>query len=832
MKRRGPRSLRNKQTLIILTASAAALLIACAGFMAYDLLTFRRSMTLRLGTLAEVLGRQAAVAMDFGDVRHAEEVLGSLNGLPEITGAWLYTPDGRAFAQHPGMVGIPGPAGVLPGSGHRFEGERLIVFRRMEREGEVLGAIGIESNLEALNARLRVYGWTVAGLLGLALGAGHLVSRRLQRVIVTPVLELAEATRAVVRDGDYSVRVHRRADDELGQLIDGFNGMLERIQDRDIALERARAELEARVEERTRALSQEIIERRRAEEDLERARNAAEAASRAKSEFLAVMSHEIRTPMNAVIGMTGLLIETNLQPRQREYVDAVRLSGEALLEIINSILDFSRIEAGPLVLECAAFDPRGMAESLVEMLSSRAQDKGLELVAIVDPGVPSGLKGDEGRIRQVVVNLLGNAIKFTERGEVTLRLASLAGAGDRAGVRFEVTDTGIGIAPGLRPDLFTPFVQADTSASRRFGGTGLGLAVCRRLVDRMGGRIGVESEPGVGSTFWVELDLEAVPGGVAAPAEVPGVLAGVRVLVVDRHAATREAMAGYVRAWGMPVDEAASGEAALARLVDEGAAGRPFGVVIAERHLPDLSGPMLAARCQDLVPPPRLILTAPVSDCLVPCLAPGVLAQLPKPVRASTLLETLGRGREDSVAGAGAGGGSVALAVGAEAAEAAEAGSLSGGGLAGSGLRILVVEDHELNRRMAMLMLQKLGYRPQFVENGREALDALERGTFDLVLMDCQMPVMDGYAATRHIRDREARGSGGGGGRRRVAIVALTANAMRGDVEKCLEAGMDGYLSKPVRLEDLRTAIARFAGASGLSAPVVSSAAGVGTGSG
>jgi len=816
MKRRGPRSLRSKQTLILLTASAAALLIACAGFMAYDLLTFRRSMTLRLGTLAEVLGRQAAVAMDFGDVRHAEEVLGSLNGLPEITGAWLYTPDGRAFAQHPGMVGIPGPAGVLPGSGHRFEGERLIVFRRMEREGEVLGAIGIESNLEALNARLRVYGWTVAGLLVLALGAGHLVSRRLQRVIVTPLLELAEATRAVVRDGDYSVRVHRRADDELGQLIDGFNGMLERIQDRDIALERARAELEARVEERTGALSQEIAERRRAEEDLERARNAAEAASRAKSEFLAVMSHEIRTPMNAVIGMTGLLIETNLQPRQREYVDAVRLSGEALLEIINSILDFSKIEAGPLVLECAAFDPRNMADGLVEMLSSRAQDKGLEIVAIVDPGVPSGLKGDEGRIRQVLVNLLGNAIKFTERGEVTLRLGSRAGTGERVRLRFEVTDTGIGIASELLPDLFTPFVQADTSASRRFGGTGLGLAVCRRLVDCMGGRIGVESEPGVGSSFWVELELEAVSGGVGVPVEVPGELGGVRVLVVDRHAATREAVAGYLRAWGMPVDEAASGEAALARLVGEGAAGRSFGVVIAERHLPDLSGPMLAARCQDLVPPPRLILTAPVSDCLVPCLAPGVLAQLPKPVRASTLLETLSRGGEVSAAQAAAGGGPVAVAA---------VDSVSLGGVPGSGLRILVVEDHELNRRMAMLMLQKLGYRPQFVENGREALDALERGTFDLVLMDCQMPVMDGYAATRHIRDREARGSAAG--RRRVAIVALTANAMRGDVEKCLEAGMDGYLSKPVRLEDLRAAIARF---TGLAAPGSASVSGAGVG--
>jgi signal transduction histidine kinase/DNA-binding response OmpR family regulator len=539
----------------------------------------------------------------------------------------------------------------------------------------------------------------------------------------------------------------------------------------------------------TRTIEEQVRAAEAATRRAEQARLEAQDASRAKSEFLANISHEIRTPLNGVIGMNLLLVQSDLSREHREYAELARTCGETLLELVNDVLDFSKIEAGRLELEQVEFELEPLLWSAIEVLAQRAREKRLELLARVDPALPRRVVGDPTRLRQVLVNLLGNAIKFTEQGEVVLD-ATIGPAGDTLEVR--VRDTGPGIAEQVRERLFAVFTQADNSTTRRYGGSGLGLAISRSLVERMGGAIGLESELGVGSTFWFRVPLRAAPGALEADAAQPisaGALRGLRVDVVEPHEASRAWLVACLERHGARSVAHASIEAALRAWTSDAP------------ELALCAGPDLDARL------PQLRAGGPA------CLALSSSAQgvhdgavLLKPLRERALLDALARLHAQahrSSAGTPAPAAALPASAPSEPAPPHEVPPFTG-------LRVLVAEDNLVNQRVIRGLLAKFALAPVIANNGREALDALEQGAFDLALFDCQMPVLDGYEAAREWRRREAAS-----GRGRLPILALTANAIQGDRERCLEAGMDDYLTKPVRVDALRAALDRWARATG-----------------
>jgi signal transduction histidine kinase/DNA-binding response OmpR family regulator/HPt (histidine-containing phosphotransfer) domain-containing protein len=789
-------SLNTKLTIISLLSTGTALLFVFVAFAVTSMLNHRQDEGMQLSSFAGVVGTNSVDALLFNDRTLAQNTLSALRAKEEIAGAVLYDRKGKPFARYrsPGHAVDPEAEEPLAGideaallaantRGSGIWSPFMRLYRPVMNKDVQVGVVMIEADLTTMWRDILKSLGVIAAAMGGSLIVSLAQAGRFKRSIADPVAKLIAAAQKVSANQNYTLRIAHQRSDELGTLIDSFNDMLAQIESRGAALAHHREELERQVSVRT--------------EQMEKAKNAAEAASRAKSAFLATMSHEIRTPMNGVLGMTEMLLSTELTETQRNYTKLVKRSGEHLLVIINDILDFSKIEAGKLTIEYINFNLWDLLEDIHTVYTPQADAKGIALDFDIANDIPVAICGDPNRLRQIMANLLGNAIKFTEQGRILAKVRVASEDNQAVALRFEVHDTGIGISRDARGRIFEAFSQADDSTTRKFGGTGLGLAISKQLVELMGGSIGVENARTQGSIFWFTVSFDKRRVDPDAPGDHQHTIEGLRVLIVDEQPSSRIGLQQHLAAWQVTTETAASADDALERLSAAARAGKPYDSAILDMELTHSSGLLLAAtiKADPATRTTRLILLSPelLASDPVQRREAGVAYQLIKPARAADLFACLATRPRGATAPA------PQFVPPPPAIRAV-------GGSRARVRRVLLAEDNPVNVEVAKAMLESLGLEAQSAPNGEEALRMVRKGDYDAVLMDCQMPVMDGFAATTAIR-REEHEAGHG---HTLPIIAITANALQGDREACLAAGMDDYLSKPFTQQQLAAVIGRW----------------------
>jgi two-component system sensor histidine kinase/response regulator len=823
------------------------LFLATSAVVINEYFTKKSDTENKLVLIADIIALNCSASLTFSDVKSAQDILNGIKNQPSLLSANLYDKVGNVFATY---QSAKKPAiswtsesiktlitvaqndtqqqnlaqslrsqfatwynqlftlntGNSPLSLYRQvitydENNVLHLFRPILLDNELQGILHLADDQSGLQAVLNRFYLIISLIFIFTALSILLVSTKLQQVFLAPLLELMEAMRTVSHEKNFTRRITQIGADEFGEMANVYNTMLTEIQQRDEQLGQHRAHLEQQVFARTEELSEKnqsleiaVQDAVTAKEQAEAAKVQAEAANSAKSQFLANMSHEIRTPMNGVLGMAELLLGTDLTEKQRRFAETVHKSGESLLSIINDILDFSKIEAGRFELESLDFNLHETVEDVIELFAERAHSKELELSYRIASEVPMDVKGDPSRIRQVLSNLVGNAIKFTGHGEIIIDVrlgdnqAESLQAPDAASpfrVQIAVRDTGIGISEDVLPRLFQAFSQADGSTTRKYGGTGLGLAISKQLVELMNGEIGVTTLAGQGSTFSFTLPLMTAASLQLNRLMEPSGLAGLKLLIVEDNDTNRDILHNHALSWGMTVDAVPSALAALELLRKPVDYKQPYDLVLIDMKMAGMNGLELGLRIKadpELSCIPLVMVTSTLfKGEAAEAKKMGFAAYLIKPIRKINLYRCLLNALSSDSS--------------LPAAEQADSPRTASSSLAA---RILLAEDNPVNQEVAMLMLQGFGCSIDVANNGREALLAVEQNFYDLVLMDCMMPEMDGYAATVEIRRRQNTGE-----LPHFPIIALTANAIEGDREKCLISGMDDYLAKPFNSESL-----------------------------